>query len=279
LGRVIERQGTVDGTLCAWREAPGPPGRAPVVYLHGSPTHGEDWVPFLERTGGLAPDLPGFGRSGKAADFPYSLPGYAAFLEAFLRDRGAERLSLVMHDIGCAGLLLAQRAPARVERLVIIDGLPLLPGYGGHRLAHLWRTPVVGELVMALTGPRTLRWAGRLSRARGGPLPPEVGRRILGAFDHGTQRAILRLYRSVGPGDLERLGAHLDAVTCPALVVWGMEDPYLPVAFARRYGEALGGPARVEEIAGAGHWPWLDRPEVVGTVASFLEEEEVPDGE
>jgi pimeloyl-ACP methyl ester carboxylesterase len=25
-------------------------------------------------------------------------------------------------------------------------------------------------------------------------------------------------------------------------------------------------------VGGAGHWPWLDRPEVVERVASFLEE-------
>jgi pimeloyl-ACP methyl ester carboxylesterase len=29
--------------------------------------------------------------------------------------------------------------------------------------------------------------------------------------------------------------------------------------------------ASVERIAGAGHWPWLDRPEVVDHAASLLE--------
>ncbi len=277
--RVVERDAVIDGTLCAWREAPGPPDRPPVVYVHGSPTHSEDWVPFLERTGGLAPDLPGFGRSGKAADFPYSLGGYDSFLEAFLRDRGVERLSLVMHDVGCVGLVLAQRAPERVERLVIVNGMPLLPGYAGHRMAHLWRTRVVGELVMALTGPRTLRWAGRRSGPSGRPMPPELRSRILVAFDHGTQRAILRLYRSVERGQLERFGARLGDVDCPALVVWGAEDPYVPAGFARRYGEALGGPARVEEVSRAGHWPWLDRPDVIELVCCFLEEEDGRDAE
>ena len=27
----------------------------PVVYCHGNPTHGEDWLPFLERGGPAAP--------------------------------------------------------------------------------------------------------------------------------------------------------------------------------------------------------------------------------
>ena len=270
---VRERSGEVGGTLAAWREADGPPGRAPVVYVHGSPTHSGDWVPFLQRTGGLAPDLPGFGRSGKSAAFPYSLEAYGAWLEAFLDDRELDRVSLVMHDLGCVGLLLAQAAPERVERLVIVNGMPLLPGYRGHRIAHVWRTPLLGELAMALTGPHTLRRATRGAAAGCGPMAPELAARVLEAFDHGTQRAILRLYRSVEPGQLERLGTRLEAVRCPALVVWGAEDPYVPLAFAHAYARALGGPVRVEEVEGASHWPWLDRPEVVALVAGFLLEE------
>ena len=60
-------------------------GDAPTLYLHGVPTHSYDWVPFLERTGGIAPDLPGFGRSAKPADFDYSIAGYDRFLEALRR--------------------------------------------------------------------------------------------------------------------------------------------------------------------------------------------------
>ena len=44
-------------------------GDAPILYLHGVPAHSYAWVPFLERTGGIAPDLPGFGKSAKPADF------------------------------------------------------------------------------------------------------------------------------------------------------------------------------------------------------------------
>ena len=53
-------------------------------------------------------------------------------------------------------------------------------------------------------------------------------------------------------------------------MVWGEEDRYLPAVFAERTAEALGGEARVERFEGAGHWPWLERPEVVDTVAEFV---------
>jgi pimeloyl-ACP methyl ester carboxylesterase len=52
-------------------------------------------------------------------------------------------------------------------------------------------------------------------------------------------------------------------------LVWGEEDPWYPRAVADEYGARLPG-ATVERIAGAGHWPWLDRPDVVDLVASLL---------
>src|SRR3954451_15517780 len=96
----------VAGVTVTWRESEPRTG-APVLYVHGVPTDGDDWLPFLERSGGLAPDLPGFGRSGKEAHFDYSIPGYTAWLKAFVEARGLDRFSLVMHDWGSVGLGLA----------------------------------------------------------------------------------------------------------------------------------------------------------------------------
>ena len=55
-------------------------------------------------------------------------------------------------------------------------------------------------------------------------------------------------------------------------MLWGVEDPYIDSSFAEAYAEALGGQVRLELVEGAGHWPWIDRPELVGTVTSFLGE-------
>src|SRR5918999_307884 len=141
LGTVERRQAEIDGTLVSWLEAPGPP----VLYVHGVPDSAELWTPFLERTGGIAVDLPGFGQSGKPASWPYSLAGYAAFLPAFLDHLGLERVRLVAHDWGAVALTLGHR----IDRLVAIDVLPLLPGHRWHWVARAWRTPVVGELAWA----------------------------------------------------------------------------------------------------------------------------------
>src|ERR671924_548004 len=115
---VIERSGDVAGLRTHWREAPAS-GRPPVLYVHGVPTASWDWLPFLERIGGVAPDLPGFGRSAKPGNFDYSIEGYTDFLDAFTESAQLDRLTLVVHDWGGVGLAFAQRRPERIERLVL----------------------------------------------------------------------------------------------------------------------------------------------------------------
>jgi pimeloyl-ACP methyl ester carboxylesterase len=234
-------------------------GDAPILYLHGVPTHSWDWIPFLERFGGIAPDLPGFGRSAKPAEFDYSIPGYDQFLESFSDELGLERFALVVHDWGSVGLALAQRFPERVERMLFFPIVPFVPGYGWHRVARAWRTPVLGELVMGFT----TRWALRRD------LPRAIADAAWEHFDHGTQRAILKLYRASPPEVLAAAGARLGDIRAPALIMWSTDDPYLPAEFAERHAEALGGDAAVELVEG-GHWPWHGRPELVERAGEFL---------
>ena len=199
---VIEHTGEIEQLPVFWRSAGSDP--TPVLYLHGVPTNSDDWLVFLERGGGLAVDLPGFGRSGKPGHFDYSIEGYADFLERFLDLVDVDRVRLVVHDWGAVGLAFAQRHPQRVERLVVIDAVPLLAGYRWHRIARLWRTPVLGELAMGSTTRLALRVFTRTANVAPGALPDHVLDSVLDHFDHGTQRAILRLYRSADSEVLAR---------------------------------------------------------------------------
>jgi pimeloyl-ACP methyl ester carboxylesterase len=257
----------IDDQPIRWLTAPG--GEPPVLYLHGVPDAAEMWEPFLERTGGLAPDLPGFGRSAKRGDFDYSIGGYDAWLERFLDHVGVDRFRLVMHDWGVVGLALAQRMPERVERLVLIDAVPFLPGYRWHRTARLWRRRWAGELFVGATRRWGMRWMSREANVTPGPLPEEVIQRWWRDFDQGTQRAILRLYRGAPEDVLAAAGARLGAVECPSLVVWGEQDPYLPSWLGGAYAEVLP-VADARLVPEAGHWPWLDVPGVTDDVCRFL---------
>jgi pimeloyl-ACP methyl ester carboxylesterase len=279
---VRDHEAEIDGRPVFWRSAPaaqragggaaaahGSDTESPVaLYLHGVPDSSDLWLDFLQRSGGLAPDLPGFGRSGKPGSLSFTIEEYADFIESFLALTGVDRVRLVMHDWGAVGLAFAQRHPERVERLVLIDAVPLLAGYRWHRTARIWRTPVLGELAMGATNERTLRWLSREGNATPGPMPERWRESVLEHFDQGTQRAILRLYRSSPPDVLAAAGERLDRLAVPALVVWGMQDPYIPARFATAYAEVLA--AELVELADAGHWPWLDRPDVIDRVVQFV---------
>jgi pimeloyl-ACP methyl ester carboxylesterase len=266
---VATRRGQVAGLEIAWIEAP-PQTPAPVLYLHGVPTASWEGIPFLERTGGVAPDLPGFGRSAKPASFDYSIEGYDRFLEQLADALGLERLSLVLHDWGAVGLAFAQRFPERVERLVLMNCVPFLPGYRWHRIARTWRRPVLGELAMGLTTRFGFKQGSREASATPGPMPDEFLDSVWQDFDHGTQRAILKLYRSAPEQRLAEAGRDLGRLRCPALVLWSDRDPYIGTRFGSAYAEALGGEVTLEVLENAGHWSWLDRPEVPDRVAAFL---------
>jgi pimeloyl-ACP methyl ester carboxylesterase len=258
MAEVFEHTEELNDQPLFWRSAAGD--QPPVLYLHGVPTSSTDWVPFLERTGGLAPDLPGFGRTGKRGDGDYTMAGYDRFVEAFLERLDVDRVRLVVHDWGAVGLLWAQRFPERVERLVVIDAVPLLPGYRWHRVARAWRTPAVGEVAIGLITRKAFARA----------LPDALADDAWRHFDQGTQRAILRLYRSSPEDALARAGLDLRAVECPALVVWGDSDRYIPSHFADAYAGALGGEAELWHLPDAGHWPWFDRPDVIDRITAFL---------
>jgi pimeloyl-ACP methyl ester carboxylesterase len=253
---LVERRAELGGIEVHWRESSE---RQPILYLHGVPTASWDWQPFLERTGGVAPDLPGFGQSGKPSDFDYSIAGYDRFVEIFADAAGLDRFSLVVHDWGAVGLAFAQRFPDRIERLVMFSTVPFVPGYRWHRVARIWRTPLVGELAMGAS----TKWAFRRA------LPDPLVDNIWSDFDHGTQRAILKLYRSAPERVLAEAGARLGELRAPALLLWSTRDPYIPAKFGQAHADVLGGPAELE-LVDAGHWPWLDRPELVERVARFL---------
>ena len=262
----------VDGVKTFYRrtEGEGPP----ALLVHGVPTHSEDWVKVMEAMSGpaLALDLPGFGRTERPPPgrFDYSMHAQADFVWRFLDEMGVSEYSLGVHDWGALALIAAQREPSRLRRLVVVNAVPLLPGYRWHRTARMWRTPVLGELSNRIWSRPALGLALRESRGDWSRHSPEFVDMIWDHLDRGTFDAILRLYRSADPDVLARSGRDLGSLACPAVVVWGTPDRYLPTRFGRAYADVLPS-AELLEIDGAGHWPWRQQPSLIPQIAGFLQ--------
>jgi pimeloyl-ACP methyl ester carboxylesterase len=236
-----------------------------VVFLHGNPGSSRDWAGLVKEVGSfsraIAIDMPGFGKADKPADFDYSVAGYATHLGRLLEVTKVERVHLVLHDFGGPwGLAWAAENRARVASITLIN-VGIMPGYRWHRMARLWRTPVIGELVMATTTRRGLKAALRATNPRG--LPDPYLDEVAENFDAATRRAVLKLYRSTPDSrlaDAEATDLGLQAI--PALVIWGAKDPYVPVKFAEVQRQFF----RVEQIVRlehSGHWPMIDHPDAV----------------
>jgi pimeloyl-ACP methyl ester carboxylesterase len=243
-----------------------------VVFVHGNPGSSRDFEDLLGRVGefarGLAFDLPGFGQADKPAGFDYSIEGYAAFIDGALEQLGVERAHLVVHDFGGAfGFCWAAGHPDALASVVMFNTGTWAHGRW-HRVARLWRRPVVGELAMALTNRRT--WQKTMNA--GPAMPQGFVDRMYDDFDRGTRRAVLRLYRATdlpypaASGWAQTL-AELDR---PALIVWGADDPFL----GKRRIEDLKGPfpsAEVTILEASGHFPFADDPEAsAAAVLPFL---------
>ena len=269
---VSDHTGEIDGLPVFWRSAAGPKPprrqRCP-LYLHGVPTNSDEWLPFLARTGGLAPDLPGFGRSGKPGSLRYTIDEYDRFIERFLdlrsRAREPRRARLGRRRAGLrAAPPRAHRAAGRDQRRAVPARLSLAP-HGAH-LAHAGARRA-GD---GRHHPPVLRLLSREANATPGPMPEAWLDSVLDHFDQGTQRAILRLYRSAPPAVLEAAGGATRAAADARARDVGHEGPLHPRALrpgvrerARRSGADSSCPTRATG-------PWLDRPDAIDRVVDFL---------
>jgi pimeloyl-ACP methyl ester carboxylesterase len=146
---IETRRITVEGlTTSVLVGGTGQPGEA-VVFVHGNPDSGSDWMPLMTRVAGfarvIAPDLPGFGAADERPDRDYTVYSYARFLDGVIRRFGIDRVHLVAHDFG--GPFAAAWAadhPGNVASVTFLN-TGVLVGYRWHRMARMWRTPVQGE--------------------------------------------------------------------------------------------------------------------------------------
>ncbi len=149
------RELRVDGIRTVLREVSPAHDREAVVFIHGNPGSSADWAGLLERVGGfcraVAWDAPGFGKADKPRDFTQTVDGHADFINKTLDTLGIDRAHLVVHDFGGPwGMRWAATHPDQFASAVLVNTGVLLD-YRWHVLARIWRTPVVGELFMAIT--------------------------------------------------------------------------------------------------------------------------------
>jgi pimeloyl-ACP methyl ester carboxylesterase len=266
----------IEDVRCVVRASGPQHEREAVVFLHGNPGSSEDWHDLLQHVGdfarALAPDMPAFGQAERPREFDYTIDGYAHYLEELLRTLNIDHVHLVLHDFGGPwGLRWAADHPTRVASLTLFN-IGIVPDYKWHLAARIWKTPILGEILQALTN--RARFKRVLNASNPKPLPEAFLDRMYDETDVGLKRAQLALYRATS--DFKALSdaaaARLVPLGLPALVIWGEGDKYISSRFAALQSQYFR--AEIHTLPNAGHWPMVDEPDQVRAwVIPFLQKQ------
>ena len=272
------REITLNGERVAYRAA----GKGSLLLLvHGIAGSSETWrhvMPALaERFSVLAPDLLGQGRSDKPRG-DYSLGAHANVLRDLLDALGHRRATVVGQSLGGGvAMQFAYQFPNRCERLVLVNS----GGLGREVTFYLRLLSVPGfELVFPFFCTPLLRDAGNLiarwlrrAGVRSTPASQEVWRSYASLTDAKKRRAFFRSLRDVIDFDgqaVSALGRLQRAAQLPTLIVWGAQDPFIPVSHAVAAHAAIPG-SRLEIFDGVGHYPHCEDPErFVAVLLDFI---------
>jgi pimeloyl-ACP methyl ester carboxylesterase len=238
----------------------------PVVFVHGLGANWQSWLeqlPHVAETGrrAIALDLPGFGRSAPPVG-EASISGYGRAVAAVLEQLGLERAGIVGNSMGgFVAVEVALNTPELVDRLVLVSAAALWnerlvarPAAVASKLARVYGPLLAGRREF-LAKRRRLRVEGLRSAGFRHPerIPAALAYELMsGTGAPGFADAVQALYDY-------RIRDRLSEVEAPTLVVWGTNDPLVPLWHAFEYEELIP-QARVVVFRDTGHVPMLERP-------------------
>lgn len=242
--------------------------KTPVLLLHGLPAQSYTWreiLPALAEQGirAIAPDWIGSGFSAKPdkRDFPYTPNAFVEALADFIEALSLDRFSLVVQGfLGTAGLQYALRHPEKIERLAILN-TPIFTGAKVPWKIKQLGLPLIGEMMTQdpLLVDRTLEGGGKYQI-------PEKDLDIYRAPFLKSSAAGRSLFTTVQKLELAQVSAEIASGfanwTQPIQIIWGVNDPWLPVSQAETFAQSLK-TAEIVRLTEVGHYPQEDWPEKV----------------
>jgi 4,5:9,10-diseco-3-hydroxy-5,9,17-trioxoandrosta-1(10),2-diene-4-oate hydrolase len=227
----------------------------PVLLLHGASAGAVTWYPVIGPLSAhfqvIAPDIVGYGASDKPPAV-YNRFTFSAWLRDFLDAIAITRASIVGNSQGGpTALQFAIENPERVDRLVLVDSM----GFGkdisfGAIISKFWLT--------ALPSMIAAKWFNRYLAH-----DPKC-------IHESWVEYALEVYRMRGGRNVFKQGRkqignvfsieELSQISQRTLIVWGANDIFFPLDHGVKGQERIPA-AQLHVIPGAGHIPFLDKPD------------------
>jgi pimeloyl-ACP methyl ester carboxylesterase len=232
------------------------------VLIHGYGASGftwRHWSPRLARLGHVVQiDLKGFGRAPKPDDSRYA-PGDQAEL--------VRRLMALLAAMG-----LMEEARSRLRRLVLVAGAAYAQRLPPFVKMAAW--PRLSALLFELVSARrVVEGALRMVVFDSDSVTAD---QVKGYADPlgspGAVRVLLSTARQIVPPDLPSVVGRYPLIPVPSLLLWGRDDPVVPLSVGQRLARALPN-ARLHVLERCGHLAQEERPaESFAVLERFLRE-------
>ena len=255
-----------------------------VIFVHGFGASGVHWRKNLPVLGAscqcYAIDLIGFGGSAKptpGVQISYTFETWGEQLVDFCREVVGGTAFLVGNSIGCIAVMQAAATHPDIASGVVLlncslrllhdkkrDRLPRYQRLGAPFIQKLLGIKLIGQLFFArLARPAVVRKILLQAYHRTEAVTEELVELLIApAFDSGAVDVFIAFTRySQGPLPEELL----EILPCPALILWGTEDPWEPIELGRKLAEF----PQVREfipLEGVGHCPQDEAPELVNPI-------------
>lgn len=261
-----------------------------LVILHGGPGLTmdyllEDFRPLSAQHTLVFYDQRGTGRSTLVSDSAaLDAQRFADDLEALRRHFGLEKLTLLGHSWGAAvAALYTMRFPERVQRLLIVGGVPLRQSALHETFVHLAnsRDSTTRRQMQELQDKRRAD-PGDVAACRAYYVlwfepffaDPAAATRVKGDFCAGTEASRRNKILAVDRFTSASLGAYdwrssLEPIEAPTLVIHGAKD-VIALSNAREWAATMPN-ARLLALEGIGHFTYVEAPDrFFSAVDTFL---------
>jgi len=250
------------------------PEKETLVFIHGFGASLQVWEDIYELLlrdhNVLRLDLKGSGFSDKPADSKYSPADQAELLLDVLLRLKLTNVVLVGHSLGGGIALLTYQRCRTLASGCVINGLILIDSAGYPQKLPFFVLNILNPFKRSLSYLMSAEYRSRYVLKRiyylQAAITPERVHRYSYFLDvQGNRNALIETAKALQKLSIGQVLLDLDSISVPTLIIWGENDPVIPLASAHRFHSEIPH-SRLVILPLTGHVPQEERPEEVKRV-------------